>query len=229
MVDNASNYLNLDDCVLAVTNCLANHVKTAIYDNDKKDRKTRLNLSHPKGKNTKYYKLNDAFIRLIGVSNIETSKISDFITMIQKLSFKGVSIQVINARAAYGTDHLLGVLKITLECQKRNLALTTKPEIDLLLRLSLTNQISLALNHAGLNTNQPAIIIIYSIDKKRVYDVESKIMKTVPNIDDTVLKIDRESKVHIFRLLAEKHIRMANLDDNFITRYLIERSALVIK
>jgi tRNA threonylcarbamoyladenosine modification (KEOPS) complex Cgi121 subunit len=193
-----------------------------------KDRKTRLNLSHTRN-NTKYHKLNDAYICLIGVSNIETSKISDFITMVQKLSFKGVSIQVINARAAYGTDHLLGVLKVTLECQKRNLTLTLKPEIDLLLRLSLTNQISLALNHAGLNANQPAIIIIYSTNKKKVYHVEMRIMKTVPNINDTVLKIDKESRVHIFRLLANKRIRTSNLDDNFITQYLVERSALIIK
>jgi tRNA threonylcarbamoyladenosine modification (KEOPS) complex Cgi121 subunit len=149
--------------------------------------------------------------------------------MVQKLSFKGVSIQVINARAAYGTDHLLGVLKVTLECQKRNLTLTLKPEIDLLLRLSLTNQISLALDHAGLKTNQPAIIIIYSTNKKKVYNLESRIMNTVPNVNDTVLNIDKESRVHIFRLLANKRIFTSNLDDRFITKYLIERSALIIK
>jgi tRNA threonylcarbamoyladenosine modification (KEOPS) complex Cgi121 subunit len=187
-----------------------------------------LNLSHTRN-NTKYYKLNDSYICLIGVRNIKPSKISDFITMVQKLSLKGVSIQVINARAAYGTDHLLGVLKVTLECQKRNLTLTLKPEIDLLLRLSLTNQISLAFDHAGLKTNQPAIIIIYSTNKKKVYNVESRIMKTVPNVNDTVLNIDKESRVHIFRLLANKRIRTSNLHDSFITKYLIERSALIIK
>jgi tRNA threonylcarbamoyladenosine modification (KEOPS) complex Cgi121 subunit len=190
--------------------------------------KTRLNLSHTRN-NTKYYKLNDSYIRLIGVRSIKTSKISDFITMVQKLSFKGVSIQVINARAAYGIDHILGVLKVTLECQKRSLTLTLKPEIDLLLRLSLTNQISLALDHAGLKTNQPAIIIIYSTNKRKVYNVESRIMKTVPNVSDTVLNIDKESKIHIFRLLANQRIRTPNQDDSFITRYLIERSALIIK
>jgi tRNA threonylcarbamoyladenosine modification (KEOPS) complex Cgi121 subunit len=188
-----------------------------------------LNLSHIQRNYTRYHKLNDAYIRLIGVSNIKTSKISDFITMVQNLSSKGVSIQVINARAAYGTDHLLGVLKVTLECQKRNLTLTVKPEIDLLLRLSLTNQISIALGHAGLNTDQPAIIIIYSTNKKKVHHVERRITKTVPNIDDSILKINKESRIHIFRFLANNRIRTSNLDDNFITQYLIERSALIIK
>ena len=96
-------------------------------------------LLDPEIRNTEYYKLNDTFICVMGLRSIETSKISDFITRIQKLSFEGVSIQTINARAAYGIDHLLGVLKITLESQKRNSTLTMKPEMDLLLRLSLTN------------------------------------------------------------------------------------------
>ena len=187
-------------------------------------------LSDPEIKNTKYYKLNDTFICVMGLRSIETSKISDFITRIQKLSFEGVSIQTINARAAYGINHLLGVLKITLECQKRNLTLTTKPEMELLLRLSLTNQISLALNHAGLKTNHPAIIIIYSTNKRKVYHVRKRIMKTFPNLDNSVIKIDKESRDHIFRLiLANKRNQLSHRDDNFITQYLIERSALIIK
>lgn len=187
-------------------------------------------LSDPEIRNTKYYKLNDTFICVMGLRSIETSKISDFITRIQKLSFEGVSIQTINARAAYGIDHLLGVLKITLESQKRTSTLTMKPEMDLLLRLSLTNQISLALNHAGLNTNQPAIIIICSTNKRKVYYVRKRIMKTFPNLDNSVIKIDKESRDHIFRLiLANKRNQLSHRDDNFITQYLIERSALIIK
>ena len=166
----------------------------------------------------------------MGLRSIETSRISDFITRIKKLSFEGVSIQTINARAAYGIDHLLGVLKITLECQKRNLTLTMKPEMELLLRLSLTNQISLALNHAGLNTNHPLIIIIHSTTKRKVYHVRKRIMKTFPNLDNSVINIDKESRDHIFRLiLANKRNQLSHRDDKFITKYLIERSALLIK
>ena len=112
---------------------------------------------------------------------------------------------------------------------KRNLTLTMKPEMDLLLRLSLTNQISLALNHAGLNTNHPLIIIIYSTNKRKVY-VRKRNMKTFPNLDNSVIKIDKESRDHIFRLiLANKRNQLSHRDDKFITKYLIERSALVIK
>jgi hypothetical protein len=178
----------------------------------------------------KYYKLNDIFVCLIGVRTIQVVEVSDFVRTLQKLSLAGVIIQTINARAAYSIGHLLGVLKITLECQKRNIIVSAKPEIDLLLRLSLTTQISFALNYAGLNTLYPAIIIIYSTDKKKVADVRKKIIKTIPNIDSTVLKTNIESRNHIFRLFrANERTRILLRDDNYITQYLIEQSALIMK
>ena len=177
----------------------------------------------------RYYKLNDTFVCLIGVQTIEVAEVSDFVRTLQKLPLAGVIIQTINARAAYGISHLLGVLKITLECQKRNITVSTKPEMDLLLRLSLTNQISFALNYAGLNILHPAIIIIYSTDKKKVAGVRQRIIKTIPNIDSTILRTNI-SRDHIFRLFGtneRNHILLQ--DDDYITQYLIERSALIMK
>ena len=178
----------------------------------------------------KYYKLNETFVCLIGIRTIEVVEISDFIRALQNLSLEGVVIQTVNARAAYGISHLLGVLKITLECQKRNITVSTKPEMDLLLRLSLTNQISFALNHAGLNILNPAIIVIYSTDKKKLAHVRQRIIKTIPNIDSTVLRTNIEGRDHIFRLFGtneRNHILLQ--DDGYITQYLIERSALIMK
>lgn len=178
----------------------------------------------------KYYKLNETFVCLIGVRTIEVVEVSDFIKTLQNLSLEGVVIQTINARAAYGISHLLGVLKITLECQKRNITVSTKPEMDLLLRLSLTNQISFALNYAGLNILHPAIIIIYSTEKKKVAHVRKRIIKKIPNIDSTVLSTNIESRDHIFRLFGtNEHNHILLQDDDYITQYLIERSALIMK
>jgi hypothetical protein len=99
-----------------------------------------------------------------------------------------------------------------------------------LLRLSLTTQISFALNYAGLNILYPAIIIIYSTDKKRVADVRKRIMKTIPNIDSNVLRTNIESRDHIFRLFrANERTHILLRDDGYITQYLVERSALIMK
>ncbi len=175
-----------------------------------------------------YYRLNNFFVYFIGVRTIGVP-VSNFIKLIKEHSEEGVTIHAISAKAVYSVDHLLGVLKITLECDKRNIIVSTKPEIDLLLRLSLTNQIKFALNHAGINALYPVIIIIYSPDKKKVAKSSKRIIKTIPHIDHTVLRSYRRSR-EVFRLLGiteRNHISL--LGRSFVTQYLIERSALIIK
>jgi tRNA threonylcarbamoyladenosine modification (KEOPS) complex Cgi121 subunit len=178
----------------------------------------------------KYYRLNDNFICFIGLRTIEGPEVSGFISSIQRLSLPEVRVQMINARAAYGPSHLLGVLKITLECQKRGLTLSLKPEMDLLLRLSFTNQIASALSCTGLKRFHPAIVILFSTDKEKLACVRDRIIKTLPHVDHQVLAPGNESRDHIFRLLrTSKNISIPQGDDNFFTQYFIERSALVIK
>ena len=105
-----------------------------------------------------------------------------------------------------------------------------KPEIDLLLRLSLTNQISLAIKRTGIKRDNPAVIIAYSTDNKKVINVRNNIVKMVPHIDNAVLKIIKESRDHIlelFNINKQPHIQAG--DNRFLTDYLIEQSALVMK
>jgi tRNA threonylcarbamoyladenosine modification (KEOPS) complex Cgi121 subunit len=178
----------------------------------------------------KFYRLNDNFICFIGIRTIGVSEVSELVTSIQRLSVPGVTVQLISARAAYGPSHLLGVLKITLECQKRNIALSLKPEMDLLLRLSFTNQITSALSRTGLKRFHPAIVILYSRDKKKLASIRGRIIETLPDIDDTVLTTSNESRDHIFRLLKmSKDMGTLHRDDDFIIQYIIERSALIMK
>src|SRR5215212_7999877 len=122
-------------------------------------------VTQDKQNGMKYYRLNDNFICLIGLRTIEVPEVSDFISSIHRISLPEVRVQMINARAAYGPSHLLGVMMITLECQKRGLTLSLKPEMDLLLRLSFTNQIGSALSCTGLKAFHPAIVILFSTDK----------------------------------------------------------------
>ena len=177
-----------------------------------------------------YYELNGTYVCIIGVKKVEVPDVTDFIFSIRALSETEVTTQTINAKAAFGIDHLLGVLKITLECQKRNITISMKPEIDLLLRVSLTNQISLAINRTGLKRNNPAVIIAYSTDKEKVINLGNKIVKMVPHLDNTVLKITKESRDHILELInTNKQTRILVGDYRFLTDYLIEQSALVMK
>jgi tRNA threonylcarbamoyladenosine modification (KEOPS) complex Cgi121 subunit len=178
----------------------------------------------------RYYELNGTYVCIIGVQKVEVPDVTDFICSIRTLSETEVTTQAINARAVFGIDHLLGVLKIILECQKRNITISMKPEIDLLLRLSLTNQINLAMNRTGLKRDNPAVIISYSTDKKKVINVRNRIVKMVPHIDNSVMKINKHSRDHILKLInTNKQTHIPTGDYRFLTDYLIEQSALVMK
>ena len=179
----------------------------------------------------KYHKLEDTFVCFIGIRTIESPRVSDFIGTIQSLSLPEVTVQLVSARSVYGPDHLLGILKITLECQKRSLILSHKPQTDLLLRLSFTNQIALAFDRSGLKKFLPAVVILYSTDKKKLARNRAKIMGNLSTVvDDAVLAASDESRDYIFQLLGSvKNTCLIDENKNFVTQYLIERSALIVK
>jgi tRNA threonylcarbamoyladenosine modification (KEOPS) complex Cgi121 subunit len=178
-----------------------------------------------------YHKLEDTFVCFIGIRTIESPRVSDFIGTIQSLSLPEVTVQLVSARSVYGPDHLLGILKITLECQKRSLALSHKPQTDLLLRLSFTNQIALAFDRSGLKKFLPAVVILYSTDKKKLARTRAKIMGNLSTVvDDAVLAASDESRDYIFQLLGSgKNMCLIDENKDFVTQYLIERSALIVK
>lgn len=179
----------------------------------------------------KYHKLEDTFVCFIGIKTIESPRVTDFINTIQSLSLPEVTVQLVSAKSVYGPDHLLGLLKITLECQKRSLALSNKPQTDLLLRLSFTNQIALAFDRSGLKKFLPAVVILCSPDKKKLARTRAKIMGNLSTaVDDAVLAASDESRDYIFQLLGSgKNTRLIDENKNFVIQYLVERSALIVK
>jgi tRNA threonylcarbamoyladenosine modification (KEOPS) complex Cgi121 subunit len=143
-----------------------------------------------------------------------------------------VYVQAINANAVYGIEHILGVLKISLENERRSIIISSKAEIDFLLRMSYTNQISLAIENVGLKKFLPGCIIIYSRDKKELIRIRAKIVKLVPNIDNSVVESNEKKWRFIFHIIGlkknQKSLTFAE-DDNLLTSYFIERAALIMK
>jgi hypothetical protein len=86
------------------------------------------------------------------------------------------------------------------------------------------------MNRTGLKRDNPAVIISYSTDKKKVINVRNRIVKMVPHIDNSVMKINKHSRDHILKLInTNKQTNILTGDYRFLTDYLIEQSALVMK
>ena len=137
---------------------------------------------------------------------------------------KAVSIQAATADAVYGMDHALGVLRMTLEAEKRKIMLANKRETDLLLRLACTGQISEAIKRVGLKQGAPGCFIAFSEDSEALRRFSDNVANEFET-DDSVLAPSREKKVRLISLLSLS----IKFDNSEFLRYLLERAAILVK
>jgi molybdopterin synthase sulfur carrier subunit len=135
-----------------------------------------------------------------------------------------VSIQAVNANAVYGKEHLIGVLRITLEAERRKIMLANRREIELLIRLTGTNQIEEAIRRAGLKKDTAGCFIAFSQDSESLRKFESQI-KSEFELNDSVLKPTNEKRILLASMLGFRN----ELDDSEFLQYLLEKAAILIK
>jgi tRNA threonylcarbamoyladenosine modification (KEOPS) complex Cgi121 subunit len=166
------------------------------------------------------------FYSVVGVKKINIKNIGKFLEELRNV-FPGVSIQALNANIVYGHEHIDQVLKITLEAIKRKITFANKAEIDLLLRLSSTDQISLALKYAGLKSGSPGCFIFFSEDKTKLAKAKSYIENVFSDKDDSIINASTIKRKIICQRIG---IPSDNLfDDQTFILYLVERACLIMK
>ncbi len=143
---------------------------------------------------------------------------------------RSVSIQAANADAVYGTDHVLGVLQITLEAEKRGIMLANRREAELLLRLACTDQISEAIKRAGLKKDAAGCFIAFSQDGTAVRRFGDYAKKNF-ELDDSLLHPTKQKRARLSELLS---ITTDDDDDDRFSesqflQYLLERAAILVK
>src|SRR5918911_155621 len=166
--------------------------------------------------------IDDVYVTIIGVSHIELdpAKIIDSL----RTANKSISIQAVNADIVYGVNHLLDVIRIALEAEKRQIMLANKIETEILMRLACTDQISEAMKRAGLKKDIPGCFIALSKDVDQLHRFAHNI-QTNFDIDDSVLKSDKEKRVRLSNMLDLN----INFDKDEFTNHLTERAAILVK
>lgn len=168
------------------------------------------------------YDLDGNHVSIFGVQKIaeDSGKLVDRL----RAQHGGVSIQAIDASAVYGGDHLLRVLMVVLEAEKRGIMLANKRETELLLRLACTDQISEAMNRAGLKKGATGCFIAFSKDSKALRQFSDQIRSEF-KVDDSVIEPGREKRARLAGLLGIN----AKFDDGEFLQYLLERAAILVK
>lgn len=161
-------------------------------------------------------------VSVIGVSNIS----EEAITLIDRIrdSNTEVTLQALNADAVYGMDHILGAIRIMREAEKRGIMLANKREVDLLMRIALTDQISKAIRRAGLSKGRPACFIALS-DTNNGLPKFSEYINSHFNVDNSVLQPNEEKRARLSALLGiKRHFSRVEF-----LQYLLERAAILVK
>ena len=168
-----------------------------------------------------HYTLNGYHVSITGVQKIihDPGKLVDMI----RSQHNNVLIQAVDANAVYGEEHVLGVLRITLEAEKRNIMLTNRCEIELLIRLAGTDQISEAIRRAGLKKDVAACFIAFSQDNEAIRQFEQWI-KSEFSLNNSVLKPNEDKRIRLASLLGSP----AKLDSRKFLQYLLEKAAILI-
>jgi tRNA threonylcarbamoyladenosine modification (KEOPS) complex Cgi121 subunit len=173
------------------------------------------------------HKLGNTFVSIIGTKAVGADDVGALIDDLRRISNK-VVVQAIDANIVYGIEHLIEVLKITLESNKRRIMVAKNPETDLLLRLSYTNQISLALKYGGIKNNGNCCFVILTKDKKEIWKVSCYINESF-NVDDSVLRPNAEKRRIISCKIGLTSSPVLFDDDFAFMRFILERSSLITR
>ncbi len=133
-------------------------------------------------------------------------------------------IQAVNADMIYGTDHVLRVLRITIEAKRRKIMLANKVEAEFLLRLACTGQISEAIRRVGLRQDAPACLVAFSGSANKIRRFEEHVSKNY-STNDSVLAPKASKKSALCRMAG-----LAKKPEGFeLLNRLVEQSAILVK
>jgi tRNA threonylcarbamoyladenosine modification (KEOPS) complex Cgi121 subunit len=115
------------------------------------------------------------------------------------------------------------VLRIALEAEKRNIMLTNRCEIELLIRLAGTDQISEAIRRAGLKKDVGGCFIAFSQYNEVLRQFEQWI-KSEFDLNNSVLMPNEDKRIRLGTLLGSH----AKFDNSEFLQYLLEKAAILI-
>ena len=180
-------------------------------------------------KDSSVVRLNGFYAKIIGLTNHAISEEpARFLETLRSLSPKSVAIQAINADFAFSRDYLLQIIGMVLEAKARNIMIANKLEVELLLRIALTFQISDAITKAGIVSSKPICLIAISKSEPELEEFSYLVgTKLGLDIDASVLKATRAKMLRLMRANSWKENEVIN--SKTFTDFLVERAAIMIQ
>lgn len=165
-------------------------------------------------------------VLLAGIQNLYIRNVTEFMERLRSVN-KNIAIQAVNADLVAGFEHVLGILHQSMEARKRNILLSKRIEVDILLRLACTDQIEKALDNIGLREGKNNVLIIAIGNLNNLKELRKYLLENC-SINDNILapsgrKLENISKLHG---ISKTELAMIN-DKNKLASILVEHASLL--
>lgn len=149
-------------------------------------------------------------------------------TIIDKLrkEFPDTFIQALNFDVIYNYEHLFEILRISNLAKKRNIMCSHKIELDFLLRVMGTNQISQAIKEGGVKIDNYIVFVILAY-RIQIEKIKQKFIDLFGNSQEEIF-LDKKI---LLRKIERYKIKFNNkfLEEKNIIKFLRETAALITK
>jgi tRNA threonylcarbamoyladenosine modification (KEOPS) complex Cgi121 subunit len=188
-----------------------------------------LNRNNNKINNSYFnFKLSNFHISIFYCGKLESVNGTKLVEQIRH-RFENVYIQGINTEAIFGQPHVVEALKITLESLKRGIMAANRPELDLLLRISCTTQISKAISHAGIKSEKSVCFVMFSKNRGNLLKARHYALRSLPEHDSLEFTVEASARNTLATNLGFEAGSYFLEDDEEFLKYLVERAALITK
>lgn len=172
------------------------------------------------------FKLSDFHVSIFCCNKSESG--TELVEQIRS-NFKDVYVQGFNTEAIFGLQHIVEALKITLEALKRGIMAANRPELDLLLRISCTTQISKAIIHAGIKSGKRTCYVMFSRNNRELIKARHYALKSLLSFDFPEFIVEPSTRDTLAAKLGLEAGAYFITNDSEFLRYLVERAALVTR
>lgn len=163
---------------------------------------------------------------LAGIEGLRTSEPDRFIRDIRAASGKA-AVQAVDAGLVAGKEHILEVLRQSLRAKENGALFSKRVEVDLLLRIACTNQISSALRDAGIKQGTRDALVI-AIGGAKDLQRLARHLKDSYRINEKVLGLSRRKEKALISHhgIGKEEVRTC-VGENKLASLLAERANLL--
>jgi tRNA threonylcarbamoyladenosine modification (KEOPS) complex Cgi121 subunit len=161
---------------------------------------------------------------LLACIKLRVKDTEDFMNNLRSIN-RSLAVQIVNANLVAGKKHVTGIIQQSIEARKRKIMLSKRIEVDMLMRLACTDQISKAVNDIGIKDGINNVLII-AVGRVKDLRMFRKYIASNYHINNKILEMSSKKIKNIVSLHGIGKQELDLVDDG-IASILVERASLL--